>query len=97
MSFEEEHIAHPRLYGAPAYARPPLLVATAAKPIDPDDLPITAYLTPDEREIVESLRARQFGLAPPAAPVSTKGSEPRLQPERLSLTERAGRLLGRAS
>lgn len=96
MSFEEQHVAHPRLYGAPAYARPPLLVATA-KPIDPDDLPITAYLTPDEREIVASLRARQFGLAPSAAPVTATASEPRLQPERLSLTERAGRLLGRAS
>ena len=96
MSFEEEHIAHPRLYGAPAYARPPLLVATA-KPIDPDDLPITAYQTPDEREIAESLRARPFGLATTGVLPATHASEPRLQPERLSLTERAGRLLGRPS
>lgn len=97
MSFEEEHIAHPRLYGAPAYARPPLRVATTAKPVNPDDLPITAYLTPDEREIVESLRAYPFGLAPTTAQVAAPESEPRLRPEGLSLTERAGRLLGRAS
>jgi hypothetical protein len=93
MSFEEEHVAHPRLYGAPAYARPPLHVPTTAKPIDPDDLPIAAFQTDDEREIVESLRARPFGLAQAAVSVA----EPQLRPRRLSLSARAGRLIGRAS
>ena len=92
MSFEEAHVAHPRLYGAPAYARPPLRVTPTAKPIDPDDLPIRAYQTDDEREIIESLR-NQPGLAPK----SPEAAEPHLRPQRLSLAERAGRLISRAS
>src|SRR5204863_4883936 len=40
MSTDEEHVAHPRLYGAPAYARPPSSVVTTPLPLDPDDLPI---------------------------------------------------------
>jgi hypothetical protein len=93
MSFEEEHVAHPRLYGAPAYARPPLRVTPTATPIDPDDLPIAAHLSDEEREVDESLRSQPFGLAPRAV----QRPEPRLQPQRSTLTARAGRLLGRAS
>ena len=47
---DEEHVAHPRLYGAPAYARPPAQVTPTALPLDPDDLPIAVYQTPEERE-----------------------------------------------
>jgi hypothetical protein len=35
------HVAMPKLYGAPAYARPPLLpVSPVERPFDPDDLPL---------------------------------------------------------
>lgn len=93
MSFEEEHVAHPRLYGAPAYARPPVRSAVTAMPSNPDDLPIAAFQTDDEREIVESLLTRPFGL--PA--FARDEPEPRLRPRRLSLAARAGQLLRRAS
>jgi hypothetical protein len=35
------HVAMPKLYGAPAYARPPLLpVSPVERPFDPDALPL---------------------------------------------------------
>ena len=49
---EHAHVALPKLYGAPAYARPPVLtVVTAERPFSPDDLPIEAEMTDEEREL----------------------------------------------
>ena len=49
---EHVHVALPKLYGAPAYARPPVLtVVTAERPFDPDDLPIEAHQNDEEREL----------------------------------------------
>ena len=42
------HLAFPSLYGAPAYARPPKPVAAAARPLDPDDLPLERERTEEE-------------------------------------------------
>jgi hypothetical protein len=94
MAFEEEyHVAHPRLYGAPAYARPPLQVATrTAVPINPDDLPIAAYQTEEERRVAEELQARPFGLAP-----ATSAGDEASPSEPAGFVARAGRLLRRAS
>ena len=40
------HVALPKLYGAPAYARPPVVpVQQAERPIDPDALPLEAVQT----------------------------------------------------
>jgi hypothetical protein len=58
LSIEEQHIALPKLYGAPAYARPAAPVATAPRPFDPDELPIEAFQTDEEREYAASLPAR---------------------------------------
>lgn len=55
MYAEAEHIAHPRLHGAPAYGRPQLRAVPAARPLDPDDLPIAAEQTAEERAFVERL------------------------------------------
>ena len=55
MDEQLQHIALPKLYGAPAYARPPVAVAHTPRPIDPDDLPIVAYMTEDEIELVSTL------------------------------------------
>lgn len=56
MSTEEkQHVALPRLYGAPATPRPAPVVEEAPRPFDPDDLPIVAELSDDEREFVDSL------------------------------------------
>ena len=57
---EQQHVALPKLYGAPAYARPPMPVEEPARPFDPDDLPITAYQTEEERHFVEKLPARAW-------------------------------------
>ena len=57
MAIDEQHVALPKLYGAPAYARPPRPSAEAPKPFDPDDLPIEAVRSDEERELLESLPA----------------------------------------
>ena len=56
---EHAHVALPKLYGAPAYARPPVLtVVTAERPFDPDALPIEAHQTDEERELSKEVRRR---------------------------------------
>ena len=72
MSIDEQHIALPKLYGAPAYARPAGAVATTPRPFDPDDLPIEAVQTDEERELAASLPARAW--APGGDPVMTTGN-----------------------
>jgi hypothetical protein len=50
------HVAMPKLFGAPAYARPPITpVEPAERPVDPDDLPIEAEQTEDERALIEMI------------------------------------------
>ena len=60
MSIENQHVAMPRLYGAPATARPAPVVKEAARPFDLDELPIAADLTEDERELIEKLPPEAF-------------------------------------
>lgn len=51
---EQAHVALPKLYGAPAYARPPrVLLVTAERPFDPDDLPLEAEMTEEDREFAQ--------------------------------------------
>jgi hypothetical protein len=52
---EERHVALPKLMGQPAYARPPRPVNVQAKPFDPDDLPLVAEMTDEERDLAASL------------------------------------------
>jgi hypothetical protein len=47
----DPYFALPKLYGAPAYARPPRVVPESERPIDPDDLPIVAEQTEEERAL----------------------------------------------
>jgi len=94
MSAEEEHVAHPRLYGAPAYARPPLSITPTALPPDPDDLPIAAEQTPEERAVAERLLASRYRVADRAAPTDP---EPQVRPQPLLLGILADRILRRAS
>ena len=60
MSIDEQHVALPKLYGAPAYARPVAPVATVPRPLDPDDLPIEALMSEEERAYAASLPARAW-------------------------------------
>ena len=49
------HVAMPKLYGAPAYARPPVEpVERTERPIDPDDMPLASEQTDDERAMIEA-------------------------------------------
>ena len=59
MSIEEQqHQALPKLFGAPAYGRPQIPVeVTAPRPFDPDELPIEAAMTDEEREFAATLPA----------------------------------------
>jgi hypothetical protein len=99
VSIDEQHVALPKLYGAPAYARPAAPVATTPRPFDPDDLPIEAAQTDEERELAQSLPARAW--APGGGPTvsmsgdgaaSTTGTG--IQPRSFSLKGIAGKLLG---
>ena len=99
MSIDEQHIALPKLYGAPAYARPAAPVATAPRPFDPDDLPIEAVMTDEERELAASLPARAW--APGGGPTTSLDdadgqttTATGLQPKSFNLTGIAGKLLG---
>ncbi len=98
MAMDEQHVALPKLYGAPAYARPVAPVAVAERPFDPDDLPIEAIQTDEEREIAASLPAHAW--APGGSPLQKDrkhpagDEEPQLHPRPLSLRALAGRILG---
>ncbi len=104
MSIDEQHIALPKLYGAPAYARPAPVVDIGPRPFDPDDLPIEAFQTDDERELASNLPARAWDpggtvIEPQDAPGGKrrKGKsdhEAKLRPRPLKLKSIAGRLLG---
>jgi hypothetical protein len=99
---EQTHVALPKLVGAPAYARPTPPVAHSPRPFDPDDLPIAAFQTDDERHLVEALPARAYapgggvvlaGLD--GAPATNGNGRPTLQPNPFRLRTLAGRILGR--
>ncbi len=65
------HVALPKLYGAPAYARPPVVaVQPVERPFDLDELPLEAELTNEEREIVSQLPARPYHGAAPGEPLA---------------------------
>ena len=95
MSIDEQHVALPKLYGAPAYARPPSYGSTADRPFDPDDLPIEALQTEEDRAFAAELPARAWApggvtLDPRSDP---RRDEPRLHAKQLSLRAIAGKLL----
>lgn len=99
MSIDEQHVALPKLYGAPAYARPPAVSATVARPFDPDDLPIEALMTEEEREYASSLPARAWApgggiVASSNGRPSRTGGEPAIMGRPFSLKSIAGKLLG---
>ena len=96
---EQQHVALPKLYGAPAYARPGPVVPVTPRPFDPDDLPIEAIQTEEEREIASTLPASAYAPGGGHHLGDRKGrseGEPQLRPRPLSLRALAGRILGQA-
>ena len=75
MSMDEfpGYIAMPKLYGAPAYARPAVAVAHTPRPINPDDLPIVAEMTEEDLQIL-ALVPDTGGRVPGTSP-SVAGGE----------------------
>lgn len=98
MSSEEQHhVALPKLYGAPAYARPPRpVVATTPRPFDPDDLPLEAFMTPEERALKEAVLSGSNGPSPQPGTERRTGDRhgpPTLEPRPFRLRTLAARLL----
>ncbi len=64
------HSALPKLFGAPAYARPSVVPAKPVeRPFDRDDFPIEAELTGEERDLVVQLTGRPYEGAAASEPV----------------------------
>jgi hypothetical protein len=57
---EQQHIALPHLYGAPAYARPPRHTDESPRPFDPDALPLAIAMTAEERAFVATIPERAW-------------------------------------
>ncbi len=93
MSIDERHVALPKLYGAPAYARPPVQAVAGPRPFDPDELPLEVFQTEEERESAAYLAARTYEIhgADRASDGATAG---RLRGRPFSIRAIAGRLLG---
>jgi hypothetical protein len=71
------HAALPKLYGAPAYARPPITpVRPVERPFDPDELPLTSELSPEERTQVDHLVARPYDGAASPKEMPASAGEP---------------------
>src|SRR6476646_9733911 len=91
VAIEEQHVALPQLYGAPAYARPLRIVPPTDRPFDPDDLPIEAVQTDEERELAEAMPARLYPAGSRRGLHEVSNEEPALRPRPLSLRALAGR------
>jgi len=87
---DEHHVALPKLMGQPAYARPARPVNIQSRPFDPDDLPILAEMTDEERLLAALVAARGAG--------DSNGSGghhlPAMPHRPLRLRALAGKLLG---
>ena len=89
MSIDEQHMAFPKLFGAPAYARPPAPLELADRPFDLDELPILAEQTAEERALAEAL----IGWGGPMP--HRQAAEPSLAARAFSLRGFTDRLRGR--
>jgi len=96
VSIDEQHVAMPKLYGAPAYARPPHFEEPDDRPFDPDELPIEAARTDEEQEFVSTLPPKAY--APGGIKLERDGSETTTEtnqrPRSFSLKSVAGKLFG---
>jgi hypothetical protein len=93
---ETAHVALPKLYGAPAYARPTVVpVMRLERPFDPDALPLEAQQTEEERQLAQELAAEAWLNAsvvePEPATRGGTGLKLRARPFRLpAITRRIG-------
>jgi hypothetical protein len=95
VAIDERHVALPKLYGAPAYARPTIAVDESPRPFDPDDLPIEAAQTGEDRDLAGLSGESHASGGDQAAKQPAKAGKGRLslRPRPLSLKALAGRVL----
>lgn len=79
MSIDEQHVALPKLYGAPAYARPPARVSAAPRPFDPDELPLEAHREGDEEQQPVTMVASSSDATEAGKPRAHRGGVRRLR------------------
>jgi hypothetical protein len=93
---EQQHVALPKLYGQPAYARPTRQAGEVPRPFDPDDLPLQTALSEEERSWVDSLPPRAFrpggGIRIGDDPASKTAASPNLTGRPFRLRSLAGKL-----
>ncbi len=90
MSVDEHYVALPKLYGAPAYARPPRQETETPRPFDPDELPIEAFMTEEERAFAATLPDERYGKAIKAG---DDDAAPTIEARPFSIRGLAGRIL----
>ena len=74
MVKDERHLALPKLYGQPAYARPSVVAAAPVeRPFDPDDLPLESDQTHEERELVSQVQGSSYAGGQVGEPVAVGG------------------------
>jgi hypothetical protein len=88
---EVHHVALPKLYGQPAYARPPRPVEDQERPFDPDELPLDVEMTEEERMEAEALPGQRYTTG--GAEPLLNGHDGSLSPRPLRLKKIAARLL----
>jgi hypothetical protein len=92
LAQEEIYIAVPQLRGQPAYARPPRPVEANPRPLDPDDFPLEAFMTEEERDAALAAREYRVGGDGHGPQVGASGGKA-LRPRPFRLRSLAGRLL----
>jgi hypothetical protein len=96
VSIDEQPVALPKLYGAPAYARPPAPAAATPRPFDPDQFPLTVDQTDEDRESMAFIAARAYepGGTDRRRQDPDGADQGGLRARAFSLRAIAGRLLG---
>ncbi|TAK00861.1 MAG: hypothetical protein EPO36_07080 [Chloroflexota bacterium] len=92
-----QHVALPKLYGQPAYARPAVAVAHTPRPVDPDDLPIVAQMTEDDIAVLARLpdpAGRVPASVPAGVAITTTPTIVHLEPRTFSIRALADRIRG---
>jgi hypothetical protein len=89
---EPQHVALPKLYGQPAYARPPRIVEDQPRPFDPDELPLEIEMTEEERMVAEALPGQKYTSG--GGEPQLNGHDGSLSPRPLRLKKIAARILG---
>ena len=74
MVNDERHLALPKLYGQPAYARPSIVPTDPVeRPFDPDDLPLELEQAPEGRVLAAEVQPQPDAGSQVGEPVAVGG------------------------